>query len=182
MNPLWWLTLISGILMTTLAFWTAGQFFIEKAYVLLVFAGIWALMQGITTIVRAFQVRALSERAVTVSYDTARRRNEAELARASDGLAARVRIELRVDMAHVRAHGVRGDDQLGRDLVRGQVARQVPDDAQLRIAQLVAQRRHPSALRSGAARPACRGRSRSSSHARSGVAGGSLAARGSARA
>ena len=60
-NPLWWIGLISGILMTTLAFWTSGQFFIEKAYVLLVFAGIWALMQGITTIVRAFQVRALSE-------------------------------------------------------------------------------------------------------------------------
>jgi uncharacterized membrane protein HdeD (DUF308 family) len=56
-NPLWWLTLISGILMTCLAFWTAGQFFIEKAYVLLVFAGIWALMQGITDIVRAFSVR-----------------------------------------------------------------------------------------------------------------------------
>jgi uncharacterized membrane protein HdeD (DUF308 family) len=56
-NPLWWLTLISGILMTGLAFWTAGQFFIEKAYLLLVFAGIWALMQGITDIVRAFQVR-----------------------------------------------------------------------------------------------------------------------------
>ena len=60
-NPLWWIGLISGILMTTLAFWTSGQFFIHKAYVLLVFAGIWALMQGITTIVRAFQVRALSE-------------------------------------------------------------------------------------------------------------------------
>jgi uncharacterized membrane protein HdeD (DUF308 family) len=58
-NPLWWLTLISGILMTGLAFWTAGQFFIEKAYVLLVFAGIWALMAGITDIVRAFQVRGL---------------------------------------------------------------------------------------------------------------------------
>ena len=38
-NPLWWLGLISGVLMTVLAFWTAGQFFIEKAYVLLVFAG-----------------------------------------------------------------------------------------------------------------------------------------------
>ena len=46
-SPLWWLGLISGILMTALAFWTSGQFFIEKAYVLLVFAGIWALMQGI---------------------------------------------------------------------------------------------------------------------------------------
>ena len=53
-NPLWWLGLISGILMTVLAFWTAGQFFIEKAYVLLVFAGIWALMASITDIVRAF--------------------------------------------------------------------------------------------------------------------------------
>jgi uncharacterized membrane protein HdeD (DUF308 family) len=60
-NPLWWLGLISGILMTALAFWTSGQFFIEKAYVLLVFAGIWALMQGITSIVRAFQVRAARE-------------------------------------------------------------------------------------------------------------------------
>ena len=53
-NPLWWLGLISGILMTILAFWTGGQFFIEKAYVLLVFAGIWALMESINDIVRAF--------------------------------------------------------------------------------------------------------------------------------
>jgi Short repeat of unknown function (DUF308) len=58
-NPLWWLGLISGIVMTTLAFWTEGQFFISKAYVLLVFAGIWALMQGITLIVRAFEIRAV---------------------------------------------------------------------------------------------------------------------------
>jgi uncharacterized membrane protein HdeD (DUF308 family) len=60
-NPLWWGGLISGILMTTLAFWTSGQFFIHKAYLLLVFAGIWALMQGVTNIVRAFEVRALRE-------------------------------------------------------------------------------------------------------------------------
>jgi len=58
-NPLWWLGLISGIVMTALAFWTEGQFFISKAYVLLVFAGIWALMQGITAIVRAFEIRAV---------------------------------------------------------------------------------------------------------------------------
>jgi uncharacterized membrane protein HdeD (DUF308 family) len=61
LNPAWWLGLISGILMTIMAFWTSGQFFIHKAYVLLVFAGIWALMQGITSIVRAFQVRALHD-------------------------------------------------------------------------------------------------------------------------
>jgi uncharacterized membrane protein HdeD (DUF308 family) len=60
-NPLWWLGLTCGILMIVLAFWTSGQFFIEKAYVLLVFAGIWALMHGITDIARAFQVRSLRE-------------------------------------------------------------------------------------------------------------------------
>ena len=39
-NPLWWVGLVSGILLTGLAlFWTSGQFFIHKAYVLLVFAG-----------------------------------------------------------------------------------------------------------------------------------------------
>ena len=43
--------------MILLAFWTSGQFFIEKAYVLLVIAGIWALMQGVTDIIRAFQIR-----------------------------------------------------------------------------------------------------------------------------
>ena len=59
--PFWWTGLISGILVTGLAFWTSGQFFIHKAYLLLVFAGIWALMQGITSIVRAFQIRTLHE-------------------------------------------------------------------------------------------------------------------------
>jgi hypothetical protein len=43
------------------AFWTAGQFFIFKAYLLLVFAGIWALMEGITDVVRAFGIRELHE-------------------------------------------------------------------------------------------------------------------------
>ena len=60
-NELWWLSLIAGILMIILAFWTGGQFFIEKAYVLLVFAGIWALMQGVTDIVKAFQIRRLGK-------------------------------------------------------------------------------------------------------------------------
>jgi uncharacterized membrane protein HdeD (DUF308 family) len=60
-NELWWLGLLSGILMVILAFWTGGQFFIEKAYVLLVFAGIWALLQGVTDFVRAFQIRKLGE-------------------------------------------------------------------------------------------------------------------------
>jgi hypothetical protein len=60
-NDLWWLGLISGILMFIVAFWTSGQFFIQKAYLLLVFAGIWALMHGITDIVRAFQTRRIHQ-------------------------------------------------------------------------------------------------------------------------
>ena len=60
-NELWWFGLVTGILMVILAFWTGGQFFIEKSYVLLVFAGIWALMQGVTDIIRAFQIRKLKE-------------------------------------------------------------------------------------------------------------------------
>jgi uncharacterized membrane protein HdeD (DUF308 family) len=59
-NELWWLTLTSGILMTIMAFWVSGQFFLERAYTLLVFAGIWALMAGITDIVRALQIRRLA--------------------------------------------------------------------------------------------------------------------------
>jgi uncharacterized membrane protein HdeD (DUF308 family) len=60
-NDLWWVVLISGVLMIILAFWTGGQFFIDKAYVLLVFAGIWSLMQGFTDIMRAFQIRRLRD-------------------------------------------------------------------------------------------------------------------------
>jgi uncharacterized membrane protein HdeD (DUF308 family) len=60
-NPLWWIGLIGGILMLILAFWTAGQFFLEKAYTLIVFAGIWALMQGFTDIIRAFALRRLRD-------------------------------------------------------------------------------------------------------------------------
>ena len=56
-DSLWWLRFTAGILMIMLAFWTSGQFFIDRAYTLLVFAGIWALMQGITDIIRAFEIR-----------------------------------------------------------------------------------------------------------------------------
>ncbi len=58
-NDLWWLSLTSGMLMIVLAFWTTGEFFLERAYTLLIFAGIWALMKGITGVVRAFQFRGL---------------------------------------------------------------------------------------------------------------------------
>jgi hypothetical protein len=60
-NPTWWLGLTAGILLVVLAFWTSGQFFLQRAYTLLVFAGIWALMAGITNIIRAFQIRSLRD-------------------------------------------------------------------------------------------------------------------------
>jgi uncharacterized membrane protein HdeD (DUF308 family) len=60
-SELWWLGLTSGILMVILGFYTGGQFFVEKAYVLLVFAGIWSLMEGLLNIVRAFQIRKLGQ-------------------------------------------------------------------------------------------------------------------------
>lgn len=58
-NDLWWLGLLSGIIMFVLAFWVAGQFLFERVYILLVFAGIWAMLQGVTDVIRAFQLKKL---------------------------------------------------------------------------------------------------------------------------
>jgi uncharacterized membrane protein HdeD (DUF308 family) len=60
-NDLWWFTLIAGIAMIIVAFWTGGQFFIDKQYVLLVFAGIWALFHGVGDLIKAFQIRKLRD-------------------------------------------------------------------------------------------------------------------------
>jgi len=46
--------------MIVLAFWASAEFFLARAYTLLVFARIWALMAGVTSIVRAFQIRRLA--------------------------------------------------------------------------------------------------------------------------
>ena len=61
-NDLWWLTLISGILMIVLAFWVSGQFFLVRAYTLLIFAGIWAMTTGIIAVIRAFQIREVGQK------------------------------------------------------------------------------------------------------------------------
>jgi uncharacterized membrane protein HdeD (DUF308 family) len=58
-SDFWWMDLIAGILLIVLAFWTSAQFLLERAYTLLIFAGVWALVKGITDIVRAFQLRGL---------------------------------------------------------------------------------------------------------------------------
>jgi uncharacterized membrane protein HdeD (DUF308 family) len=60
-NPLWGLGLVAGILMIALGFATVEKLLPSRAYMLLVLAGIWALLQGITDIVRAFQIRHLGE-------------------------------------------------------------------------------------------------------------------------
>ena len=59
-NRLWWLGLVSGVLLVVLAFWTSGEFFLERAATLLVFAGIWAAVKGVNDIVRAFEIRRLA--------------------------------------------------------------------------------------------------------------------------
>jgi uncharacterized membrane protein HdeD (DUF308 family) len=56
-SDLWWTSLLAGILMVVLAFWTGGQFFFEKGYILLAFSGIWAMMQGLNDLIRSFQKR-----------------------------------------------------------------------------------------------------------------------------
>jgi uncharacterized membrane protein HdeD (DUF308 family) len=58
-NDLWWFGLIAGIALIIMAVWTSGQCFIHKQYILLVFAGIWALFHGVDDIIRGFQIRRL---------------------------------------------------------------------------------------------------------------------------
>jgi len=58
-NELWWLGLVTGILLMVVGFWIGGQYFDEKARFLIAFAGIWALLSGITDLIRAFQIRKL---------------------------------------------------------------------------------------------------------------------------
>ncbi len=60
-DSLWWLGLIAGLIMIGLGFWAAGQILMTQAYTLLLFAGVWALLKGITDILKAFQLRKIGE-------------------------------------------------------------------------------------------------------------------------
>jgi uncharacterized membrane protein HdeD (DUF308 family) len=60
-NPMWWLGLIAGILMLGIAFWTGSQLLVTKVYTLLVFAGVWALLHGITDMVKAFEIKKVGK-------------------------------------------------------------------------------------------------------------------------
>ena len=53
---LWWVGLISGLVLILLAFWAAGNFG-HKAFLLVVWVGASALAHGILEIVTAFRVR-----------------------------------------------------------------------------------------------------------------------------
>lgn len=68
-NPLWWLGLISGILMIALGFWAGGQFLATQAYTLLIFAGIWALLHGIGDLIKGFAIKRIGD---TVAASVAR--------------------------------------------------------------------------------------------------------------
>jgi hypothetical protein len=58
-NSLWWLGMVSGIIMIGLGYWASSQYLPTQAYILLLFAGIWALMHGVTDIIRSFQIKQL---------------------------------------------------------------------------------------------------------------------------
>jgi uncharacterized membrane protein HdeD (DUF308 family) len=62
-NDLWWILLIAGILMVVLAFWSSAQFLTTKAYTLLLFSGIWALLHGVTDIIKSFEIRKIKKMA-----------------------------------------------------------------------------------------------------------------------
>jgi uncharacterized membrane protein HdeD (DUF308 family) len=55
-EALWWLLLVPGTAQILLAFWAAGDFG-HKAFLLTIWVGATALLQGIVEIVRAFAVR-----------------------------------------------------------------------------------------------------------------------------
>jgi len=56
-RPLWWLTLLVGVVQILLAFWAAGNFG-NKAFLLIVWVGASALAHGVLQIVRAFELRS----------------------------------------------------------------------------------------------------------------------------
>jgi len=58
-NSMWWLGLISGIIMILLGFWAGGQFLATQAYTLLIFSGVWALLHGIGDIIKAFAIKRM---------------------------------------------------------------------------------------------------------------------------
>ena len=57
LNPLWWIGLAAGVLMSALAVSTVGRLYTPEADRLFVCAGLWALLQGITLLARGVAIR-----------------------------------------------------------------------------------------------------------------------------
>lgn len=58
-DNLWWLGLISGVIMLGLGFWTSWQAPLTQTATLLVVVGIWALFHGISDIIKGFHIKRL---------------------------------------------------------------------------------------------------------------------------
>ena len=58
-NTLWWLTLISAVIMLGMGSWVGSQGLLAGSITLLVFAGFWAIMHGVGDFVRAFELKKL---------------------------------------------------------------------------------------------------------------------------
>lgn len=60
-NPYWWLGLISGVLLILLAFWVSGSDRVyalaQRTYLILFWAGLFALFRGFSQIALAFEIR-----------------------------------------------------------------------------------------------------------------------------
>ncbi|MEV4265267.1 DUF308 domain-containing protein [Kribbella sp. NPDC049584] len=73
-NPYWWLSLITGILLVLLAFWVSGSDRVynlgQRAFLILFWVGFLALFRGFSQIVMAFTVRHAGHEAASTLGDT----------------------------------------------------------------------------------------------------------------
>jgi uncharacterized membrane protein HdeD (DUF308 family) len=73
-NPLWWLQLITGILLILLAFWVSGSDRVyalaQRTYLILFWVGFLALFRGFSQIFLAFSIRHAAAEAAAALGDT----------------------------------------------------------------------------------------------------------------
>lgn len=58
-NSLWWLGVVTGLLMIGLGFWASQQYLPARAVLLVLWVGIYAIFKGVQDIVLAFEVQSL---------------------------------------------------------------------------------------------------------------------------
>ena len=73
-NPLWWLQLVTGILLVLLAFWVSGSDRVyalaQRTYLILFWVGFLALFRGFSQLMLAFTVRHAGQEAAAGLGDT----------------------------------------------------------------------------------------------------------------